>query len=181
VETIEVGKRIKSIRKKKNLTLQEVSEKSGMSATAISAIERNVSSPTVTTLAAIGRALGESLSSLLGEAEIEYILTRASDRKRLATNIRNVEFQSLASGVPGQRFHPILSILKPGANSGEDYINHQGDEFFFLIRGSLEVESNGASVLLAEGDSLYFRGNTPYRWRNMSGQDDTHLIIVSTS
>ena len=178
METIEVGKRIKSIRKKKNLTLQEVSEKSGMSATAISAIERNVSSPTVTTLAAIGRALGESLSSLLGEAEI---LTRASDRKRLATNIRNVEFQSLASGVPGQRFHPILSILKPGANSGEDYVNHQGDEFFFLIRGSLEVESSGASVLLGEGDSLYFRGNTPYRWRNTSGQDDTHLMIVSTS
>jgi transcriptional regulator with XRE-family HTH domain len=179
VETIEVGKRIKSIRKKKNL-LQEVSEKSGMSATAISAIERNVSSPTVTTLAAIGRALGESLSSLLGEAEIEYILTRASDRKRLATNIRNVEFQSLASGVPGQRFHPVLSILKPGASSGEDYVNHQGDEFFFLIRGALEVESNGASVLLGEGDSLYFRGNTPYRWRNMSDQEDTQLMIVST-
>src|SRR4030067_3100885 len=60
VETIDVGKRIKSIRKRKNLTLQEVSEKSGMSATAISAIERNVSSPTVTPLAALGPAHGES-------------------------------------------------------------------------------------------------------------------------
>ena len=59
VGAINVGKRIKSIRKRKNLTLQEVSENSGMSASAISAIERNVSSPTVNTLVAIGRALGE--------------------------------------------------------------------------------------------------------------------------
>src|SRR3970282_2313539 len=70
---------------------QEVSEKSGMSATAISAIERNVSSPTVTTLVAIGRALGESLSSLLGEAEIEYVVTPAANLERLATDIPNVD------------------------------------------------------------------------------------------
>src|SRR3990170_6384422 len=106
MEAIDVGKRIKNIRKRKNLTLQEVSEKSGMSATAISAIERNVSSPTVNTLASIGRALGESLSSLLGEDEVEYVVTRAAKRERLATDIRNVDFQSLAPGVPGQRFHP---------------------------------------------------------------------------
>src|SRR3990172_3498887 len=106
VETIDVGKRVKSIRKRKNLTLQEVSEKSGVSATAISAIERNVSSPTVNTLASIGRALGESLSSLLGEAEIEYVVTRAANRERLAPGIPNGDFQSLAHGVPGQRFHP---------------------------------------------------------------------------
>jgi transcriptional regulator with XRE-family HTH domain len=181
LETIDVGKRIKSIRKRKNLTLQEVSEKSGMSATAISAIERNVSSPTVTTLAAIGRALGESLSSLLGEAEIEYVLTRAASREHLATSIRDVDFMSLASGVPGQRFHPKLSILKPGANSGQDFSNHQGDDFFFVIRGALELEINGTAVRLEEGDSLYFRGSTPYRWKNASDQGETQLLVVSTS
>ncbi len=179
METIDVGKRIKSIRKRKNLTLQEVSEKSGMSATAISAIERNVSSPTVTTLAAIGRALGESLSSLLGETDIEYVVTRAAGRERLAADIRNVDFQSLASGIPNQRFHPRLCLLKPGANSGEDFVNRPGDDFFFVIRGSLEMDVKGTSVRLEEGDSLYFRGNTPYRWKNPSDGEETHLLIVS--
>ena len=65
METIDVGKRIKSIRKRKNLTLQEVSEKSGMSATAISGIERNVSSPTVTTLVAIAPAQEADTVSLV--------------------------------------------------------------------------------------------------------------------
>ncbi|HBX43404.1 MAG TPA: hypothetical protein DEH27_06245 [Deltaproteobacteria bacterium] len=181
VGAINVGKRIKSIRKRKNLTLQEVSQNSGMSATAISAIERNVSSPTVNTLAAIGRALGESLSSLLGETEIEYVVTRASDRERLATEIREVEFQGLASGVPGQRFHPKLCILKPGGNSGEDFINHQGDDFFFVIRGALEMEIGGTSVRLEEGDTLYVRGNTAFRWRNASDREGTEILVVSAS
>ncbi len=181
METIDVGKRIKSIRKRKHLTLQAVSEKSGMSATAISAIERNVSSPTVNTLAAIGRALGESLSSLLGEGEIEYVVTRAGNRERLATEIRDVEFQSLASGVRGQRFHPRFCILKPGGNSGEDFVNHPGDDFFFVIRGALELEVSGSSLRLEGGDSLYVRGNTAFRWKNASEREETEFLVVSAS
>lgn len=178
--TLDIGKRIKSIRKKKSLTLQELSEKSGISATAISAIERNVSSPTVSTLSNIGRALGESLSSLLGEVEILYVLTRAAERKKVATDIRGVDFQSLASGIPGQKFHPMLSILRAGATSGEDYINHRSDDFFFVVKGALDVELGGEAVRLAEGDSLYCPSNTPYRWKNAGGED-THLLIVSTT
>jgi transcriptional regulator with XRE-family HTH domain len=181
VETIDVGKRIKSIRKRKNLTLQEVSEKSGMSATAISAIERNVSSPTVNTLASIGRALGESFSSLLGEDEVEYVVTRAENRERLATDIPGSEFLSLAAAVPDRRFHPKLCILNAGANSGEDFVNHQGDEFFFVLRGAVEVEIDGNSLELKEGDSLYFRGNTPYRWKNAPDGGEAHLLVVTTS
>lgn len=180
METINVGKNIKSIRKRKGLTLQELAEKSGVSATAISAIERNVSSPTVTTLSAIGQAIGESLSSLLGENEISYVLTRSDKRVRLASEIHNVDFLSLASGIPGQRFQPMLSVLKPGTTSGEDYFTNRGDEFFLALKGTLDVDLNGETVRIEEGDSLYLRGNTPYRWRNPSDRE-THLLIVTAA
>ncbi len=179
MEYIDVGKRIKSIRKRKGLTLQELAEKSGISATAISAIERNVSSPTVTTLAGIGRALGESLSSLLGESDIEYVVTRGNRRERLATEIRDVDFSSLASGIPGQRFQPMLSVLKSGAGSGTDYINHRGEDFFYVVDGSLVVEMMGREEKLDAGDSLYLRSNTPYRWKN-GAEGATQLLVVST-
>lgn len=180
MEAIDVGKRIKSFRKRKGLTLQDLSEKSGMSATAISAIERNVSSPTVNTLASIGKALGESLSSLLGETEIEYVATRASERTSLAVDIRNAVFQSLGSGIPGQRFHPMLGILQPEASSGDEFVNRQGDDFFYVIKGALEVDMNGTAVLLRAGDSLYCRGTTPYRWKN-AADGETELLLVTTS
>lgn len=175
---IDVGKRIKSIRKRKGLTLQDLSEKSGMSATAISAIERNVSSPTVNTLASIGKALGESLSTLLGESEIRYIVTRADHREQIAADVRNAEFHSLGTGIPGQQFRPMLCLLKPDSSSGNDYLNHPGDDFLHILQGSLEVEMNGDTLHLAEGDSLYCRANTPYRWKN-TGAGETRLLIVS--
>lgn len=180
---VDVGKRIKSIRKRKNLTLQEVSENSGMSATAISAIERNVSSPTVNTLVAIGRALGESLTSLLGENEIRYFVSRAGARKQQASDNRNVDIQTLAGEVPGRRIHPVVNIIRPEASSGEDFINHQGDDLLFVVDGTLEVDVDGAvlPILLEKGDSVYLRGGTPYRWKNPAGQEETHLLVVSTS
>jgi len=177
---IDVGKRIKSIRKRKGLTLQVLSEKSGMSATAISAIERNVSSPTVNTLASIGKALGESLSSLLGESEIAYVVTRADGRERPVTQARGIDLQSLAAGVPGQRFHPMIGILSPGATSGDDLVNRHGDDFLFVIKGLLDVETDGDTVHLGEGDSLYLRGSTPYRWRNASA-GETRIVLVSAA
>lgn len=176
---IDVGKRIKSIRKRKGLTLQDLSGKSGMSATAISAIERNVSSPTVNTLASIGKALGESLSTLLGESEVRYIVTRAGRREPVAADVRNAEFQSLGSGIPGQPFRPMLCTLKPGSSSGDDYLNHPGDDFIHVLQGALEVEMNGDSLRLTEGDSLYCRANTPYRWKN-GGNGETRLLVVAS-
>ena len=177
---IDVGTRIKSIRKRKGLTLQDLSEKSGMSATAISAIERNVSSPTVNTLASIGKALGESLATLLGESEIAYVVTRANGRERPATQARGVDLQSLAAGVPGQRFVPTIGVLAPGATSGDDLINRHADDFLFVIKGVLDVETSGDTIHLGEGDSLYFRENTPYRWRNASA-GETHIVLVSAA
>ncbi len=179
VETIDVGRRIKSIRKRKGLTLQELSAKSGMSATAISAIERNVSSPTVSTLVSISRALGESLSSLLGEEEKEYIYTKEGTRETIATEIKEVEFQSLASGLPNQKFHPMISVLHPGATSGKDYVNHGGEDFFFVLQGTLEIDLDGKILILGEKESLYFRSTLPHRWRNPS-ENETHILIVSS-
>ncbi len=177
---IDVGKRLKSIRKRKGLTLQDLSGKSGMSATAISAIERNVSSPTVNTLANIGKALGESISTLLGESEVRYVVTRAANRPAIAVDVRNAEFQSLGSGIPGQQFLPMLCNLEPGSSSGDHYRNRPGDDFLHVLQGALEVEMNGDSLLLAEGDSLYCQANTPYRWKN-GGNGETRLLIVSSS
>jgi len=177
---VDVGKRIKSIRKRKGLTLQDLSGKSGMSATAISAIERNVSSPTVNTLASIGKALGESLSTLLGESEVLYIVTRAASREQVASDVRNAEFQSLGSGIPGQQFRPMMCTLKSGSSSGDDYLNHSGDDFIHVLQGVLQIEMNGDSLWLEEGDSLYCRANIPYRWKN-GGNGETRLLVVASS
>ena len=179
METNDIGKRIKNCRKRKGLTLQELAERSSVSATAISAIERNASSPTVNTLASIGKALGESLSALLGETETRYVLTRRGERTPVASFARGALCESLGSGTPWQRFRPVLATLAPGAESGDGYLNRQGEDFLLVLRGALNVDADGASLPLSEGDALYLGNGIPYRWRNGS-EGETLLLLVSS-
>lgn len=179
-ETIDLGGRIKGTRKKKGLTLQELAQRSGVSATAISAIERNVSSPTVNTLAAVAHALGEPLVRLLGEGEVPYVLTRAGQRTKIASGIRNADCESLASGAFGRRFHPFVCTLSPGAESGEDFHARSGDHFFFVVHGSLVVEIAGELLRLEEGDTLYCCADAPRKWRN-GADGPTEVLVVSAA
>jgi mannose-6-phosphate isomerase-like protein (cupin superfamily) len=71
----------------------------------------------------------------------------------------------------------MLSRLKAGATSGDDYVTRRAEEFFLVLNGALEVEMSGKTVRLEEGDSLYFRGNTPYRWKNVSGRETEFLLV----
>ncbi len=80
-----VGERLKEIRRIKNLTLQDLSEKCGVSATAISAIERAVSSPTLETLGKIAAALEEPISVVIGEFEALYAAATTGEAIRLGT------------------------------------------------------------------------------------------------
>jgi transcriptional regulator with XRE-family HTH domain len=179
MEVIDVGRRIKSFRKRKGLTLQELAERSSVSATAISAIERNVSSPTVNTLASIGKALGESLSSLLGEKEARYVLTRRGERSPEASLGPGTLCESLGSEALGHRFRPVLALLAPGAESGDAAGDRPGEDFLYVLRGALQVEVDGTTLPLSEGDALCLGSGTPYRWRNASG-GETVLLMVTT-
>ena len=178
MKPMELGKRIKDFRKRKGLTLQELAERSSVSATAISAIERNVSSPTVNTLASIAAALGESLSSLLGETETRYVLTRRGERRPIASYARGALCENLGSGTPWQRFRPVLATLAPGAESGHGFLDGSGEDFLFVLRGALHVDADGATLPLAEGDALHIGNGTRYRWRNAS-EGETVVLLVS--
>jgi transcriptional regulator with XRE-family HTH domain len=180
MEAIDVGKRIKSFRKRKGLTLQELAERSSVSATAISAIERNVSSPTVNTLASIGKALGESLSSLLGETEARYVLTRRGERTPESSLGPGTLCEGLGTTAPGCRFRPVLAMLAPGAESADPPGDRAGEDFLFVLRGNLQVDVDGGSLPLSEGDALCLGSGTPYRFRNDSAGETVLLMVTSS-
>jgi mannose-6-phosphate isomerase-like protein (cupin superfamily) len=58
-------------------------------------------------------------------------------------------------------------------------MNRQGEEFLFVLRGSLHVDADGATLPLSEGDALFLGSGTPYRWRNGS-EGETLLLLVSS-
>ena len=59
-----------------------------------------------------------------------------------------------------------MATVEPGASSGDNAMEHPGEELVFVLEGALEFEVDGQGYRLAEGDSVHFRTDRPHRWKN---------------
>ena len=77
------------------------------------------------------------------------------------------------------QMEPHLFRIAPSAGSGSAYA-HEGEEFLYILQGSLEIALNGGSTtVLNEGDSFYFESSTEHRWRN-PGKQDALVLWINT-
>ena len=70
---------------------------------------------------------------------------------------------------------PHLFTIAPGAGSGDSYA-HEGEEFIFVLRGTLDISLEGEEYVLQAGDSFYFESNTPHTWRNSGKSRDSRCF-----
>lgn len=177
-----VGREIKSLRKAKNLSLQQVAATCGKSIGFLSQVERGLSTPSISDLHQIAEALDVQISWFFpqgGAAEPSDggVVVRKARRRRLA----------FASGISDFLLSPNLdgplellwSVMEPGSDSGHDSYEHEGHEAGVVLRGSLELWVGEQYFKLEEGDSFSFASRTPHRYCN-SGETQTELVWVVT-
>jgi len=160
-QAVQVGSRIRALRRARGLTLEELGALCELSHPFLSQLERGRARPSMVSLEKIARALGSSqLELLAGGDDTGSTLVRAAEGTR--GHYGEGEARMLVHGT--RSFHPMEfrgSNLVAG-----DYFVHDEDEFIHVVAGSVEVDlgEQGVSVLV-EGDSLYYVGGTPHRWR----------------
>jgi len=88
--------------------------------------------------------------------------------------------ENLGSGLRDQTMEPLLVVLQPGDDSGDEPIVHPGHEFIFCLEGAIEYEIRGDSYLLDAGASLIFGAYLPHRWWNAGDSISTILLILQT-
>jgi len=86
----------------------------------------------------------------------------------------NVNYEMLTPDLK-RNLEMILMKAPVGSNSGIEYFVHDGEECGIVLEGKMEYWINGSTVLLEEGDSVYFRSNLPHRWKNAG---DVNLIAI---
>ena len=173
----DVGRRIRELRERHGLSLRTLAERSGLSANAVSLIERGVSSPTVSTLHRLAAALGVRIVDLFGpEEEAKVVLVRADQRGKTQTPGALIE--SLATGLAGQRIEPFLVTLEPGAGSGGEPITHRGQEMVFGISGWVHYTVGGQVHAVGLGDTLLFDASLPHYWCNPTCETARILLVL---
>src|SRR5881296_1834109 len=154
-----IGPKVRQLRRQKNLSLQQLAERAGLSAAAIHKIERNGMVPTITTLMKLAVALNRPVSYFVEEdtsSDGPVVVVRAGQRRPVFTSKDGLELRSI-SGPYGRFFMAgAAAQLEPLADSGEHPMEHPGEELVHLLEGQLEFQVDEETVLLAPGDSLHF-------------------------
>jgi transcriptional regulator with XRE-family HTH domain len=177
--SVNIGERLRELREIRNISMRSLATKSGLSANALSMIERGRASPSVSTLYKLADALGVSITLFFGEdAERKQVVFLKADERPRVSFTRGV-FEGLGGEHFVGRVEPFVLTLESNANSGPRNMTHTGHEFVFCLRGKLEYQVERKFFELSAGDSLLFAANLKHRWKNIGGMVVTALIIIS--
>jgi transcriptional regulator with XRE-family HTH domain len=177
--SVNIGDRLRELREARNISMRALATRSGLSANALSMIERGRASPSVSTLYKLADALGVSITSFFGSdsQRKQVVFLKADERSRVSFT------RGVFEGLGGEQFvgrvEPFMLTLESNANSGPRSMAHTGHEFVFCLRGQLEYQVERQIYQLASGDSLLFAAHLKHRWKNVGGTVVSALIIIS--
>src|SRR5690606_25964883 len=153
-----LGGRIRNRREALHMSLGEVAQKAGISASALSQIENAKAFPSILTLKAVATALHITVGELIGENEtIKHSPYLGAGEKRfIKKNSEGVSLYSLSHHETGKQMGTYLMEF-PGGSSAEEFFEaHAGQEFCYLISGALKFSVETENFHLQAGDSLYY-------------------------
>src|ERR1043165_1903306 len=141
--SVNIGERLRELREARNISMRALATRSGLSANALSMIERGRASPSVSTLYKLADALGISITSFFGSdmEKKQVVFLKAEERTRVSFT-RGI-FEALGGEQFAGRVEPFMLTLENNANSGPRTMAHTGHEFVFCLRGRSEERRVG--------------------------------------
>jgi len=185
VKKLHIGKKIRDLRKKVGLVLQDLSNRTGLSKSLLSQIEKEVVSPPIATLLKISKALGVNISFFFqnDDSEKRVILVRSNESKVIDSRYFGREesgyyYEALAYKKSKKYMEPFLVEFKRKRAEKLSYFSHEGEEFIYLLEGTLEFRTESEQYVLYPGDSLYFESFIPHAYRAMGRRNAKALTVV---
>ena len=175
-----IGAAIRRLRHERRLSLRHLSSLSGLSIGFLSLVERGRSSPALTSLHAIAKALGTDVASFFArhspvrESGPHPHVTRAGDDYQLAIASSHRAYKLLSQRASSLVLEPMLVTIQPGGSIEEPY-SHDGEEFAYVLSGRLRYVIDGTEHLLEAGDSIHFQSSVPHGIHN---DGDSPVVAV---
>ena len=174
---IDVGERLRAIRRSRRCTLRTVATRSGLSESFLSQVERGRSSASIASLRRIADALGVSIADLF---EIEAMpgpqVLRRDERPALAFGVLGRKL--LLTPRPLQSLEVFVGELEVGGSTGhQPYAHGDSEELFVVLAGEVQLEVDGEVFHLEHGDSIDYRSSAPHRATN-AGNDLAEVMWI---
>jgi transcriptional regulator with XRE-family HTH domain len=189
LKDLNLGQKIKNLRQKKGLTIQQVAEKASLSEPVLVQIEGEVVAPPVATLLKIARAMNVNIGYFFQDqdAEKRAVVVPKSDRKRVFRRIHEdpskvgYYYESLAYPKADKHMEPFHVTFEVKNKEDLIFFNHKGEEFIYVLEGQLEFNYENETYALGAGDSLYFDASVPHAFRAVGKKAATAIDVIYAS
>lgn len=172
---VAIGSRLRAARQAQQLTIDDVATTTGLTKGFLSRVERDLTSPSVSSLIVLCEVLSISVGSLFEEPEVKIV--RAADMPRI--NLGGVDTdERLLTPRNEARLQVIRSTIAPRGHGGAQLYSINADiDVVHVLSGSIVVRFSNAEWVLEPGDSLTFNGREPHSW-SVLGDAGAELIWV---
>ena len=177
-----LGGRVRELRRRRGLTLEELAGQSGVSRAMISKLERGEKNPTLVVAARLAEGLGVTLSHLAGmEERREVVVVPREKRMAMRDPETGFERQLLSPNFVGRGVEFIRNEIPENSTSGEFPPHRRGvEEHIVVERGNLRAMLADEEYLLGAGDALYFAADVPHRFDNAGAGPCSYYLVISS-
>jgi transcriptional regulator with XRE-family HTH domain len=161
-----IGDKIRTFRETKNITVNEMSERSGLGVEQITRIESNEDFPSLAPLIKIARVLGVRLGTFLDDqTALGPVVSRREERESdegigftndSVSKHKYMLYHALSNDKSGRHMEPFLIDIESSEKADFDFSTHEGEEFIFVLKGKVEINYGKSVYHLNEGDSIYY-------------------------
>lgn len=173
---MQIGLKLKELRVLKGLTQEELADRAELSKGFISQLERDLTSPSISTLLDILQCLGTSIGEFFNESPEEQIVFGKADYfEKYDAELKN-EIKWIIPNAQKNMMEPIMLTLEPGGGTYPDN-PHEGEEFGHVLQGSISIHIGSKIYRAKKGESFYF---TPDKKHYLTSKTGAVLLWVSS-
>ena len=173
-----IGQRIKERRIEQNLSLRDLGEKTGLTASFLSQIENDLTEPSITSLQKIATALKVPMFTFLNDNIQSEQVVRDGSRRKLSFPNPHLTYELLTSNLNRQMAGFIIQ-LKAGESHNAQQLYRATEEMMYVIQGELEIQVGENKHHLKSGDSIYYEG-AQLTGFSAVGNEDLKILCVIT-
>lgn len=178
-----IGARIKSFREKQDMTLEQLVERTGLTADFLQSVEDDDMYPSLGPLLKIARALGVRLGTFLDDqVSRDPLIVRLDDRAeefsmKRHKDVAEVRYFPLGKGKSDRHMEPFFIQMAPESGQDKHMSSHEGEEFIIVQSGELSVVYGKEEHTLKAGDSIYFNSIVPHNV-SAAGEEPVEIYAV---
>lgn len=176
---MKIGARIKDLRTRQRVTLKELAKKTGLTPSFLSQLERDLTSPSISSLETIAEALNTKVSYFFeGDERKELVFIKRNTTKIPINKKSKIFRQTLASSLLNIKMQPQVFTLRTQAELTQELVYPEGEKFGMVLKGRIEFLCDREKLIFEKGDSIYCaHTQRPQKARNI-GKSEAQLLWI---